>query len=221
MKYSLEEVRQKVEAYTGDKEFSVNPKMIEVDNLTKNITDSIKKACRQNKLKYHDTFDQVINHLEGAILSSKNWFYKEGLDYKKIKDFVNLRCIGEESFLNDFELKNNIIGTKNCSTVNNIEIISMAQANRFQADIKSIHQWHFLKCLRLRSISIEDNSDAYMDNIDLKAVGKNVIIKKFSNNYQQSTLLIAIKHHSFTSTNDDYSPMLEKFELILVKTKKD
>ena len=198
-KYSVNEVQLKVDNYLGDKTFSVSNNFNKVDNLRESIENAIKGACKKSALKYQMQFNQVIDRLEGAILSSKNWFNDEGLNFKSFRDCLNIRVELLDDFLDNFELRYNVKGSKNEKYYDIKELICIGQAKRFKGDFHEIPNWSFIPSLRFRNINIEDNSDAYQDNhIDYKSSAKKAIVKGFDNGYFENTILMGIHYHSFS-----------------------
>lgn len=217
MKYTLEEVEKKVKKYKKKRDdFKVNPHMSNVDNLQGNIKSALKNTCKKFKIQYQEeSFDAVLEHLECAMLASPNWFNINGLNYRKIRDFLEITYMTEKVFMEKFDLKDCEKGDKNSRKFSIKEIVAIGQAGRFQQDV-SKRDWLYLKSLRMGSINIEDNSDAYKENlIDIKATCSKPLLKKYSNGYKSNALLIALHYHDYIQSKE-YSPLLEKFELILI-----
>ena len=223
MFYNVEEVQEKVNRYLGDKAFEVNAKFSKVENLRSSIENAIKKGCERNGLKYQLQFNQVIDRLECAILSSANWFNEEGLNFKNFRDCLNIKVEKASEFLANFELRYNVLGNKEEKHYDIKELVCIGQAKRFKGDFNKIPNWNFIPSLRFRQIQIQDESDAYQDkHIDYKSRAKNAIIKGFDNGYMENTVLMGIHYHSYSEEGSvkngdyDYCPTLEKFELILL-----
>lgn len=220
-KYSLAEVQEKVNEYLEGEAFKVNERFVEVSILRDSIENAIKKGCKNNNRKYQLTFNQVIEKMEQAILSSKNWFNEDGLNFKSFRDCLNVRVESGDKFLSTFELKHNIKGDKNEKLYDVKELICIGQAKRFKGNFPKLPNWQFNPCLRFKKVEILDNSDAYQEEvIDYNSKALGAIIKGFNNNYVERTILMGIHTHSYSESKNgdvvEYCPTLEKFELILI-----
>lgn len=221
--YKVEDVQEKVNRYLGDKSFPVSPKFAKVENLRTSIEGAIKKGCYKNNLKYQNQFNQVIERFECCILSSKNWFNDSGMNFKSFRDCLNIKVEKASDFLENFELRYNLSGDKFEKNYDIKELVCIGQAKRYKGDFYEIPNWSFNPCLRFKKIVINDESDAYQDNvIDYNSFAKGAIIKGFDNGYFENTILMGIHYHSYSEEgnpkdkNYDYCPTLEKFELILL-----
>jgi len=221
-KYSVKEVQEKVNDYLKDNAFTVSERFSKVSNLRESIENAVRKGCSKYNRNYQVTFSQVIDTLESAILSSKNWFNEDGLNFKSFRNCLNIRIMKSEKLVEEFELKYNIEGNANEKLYDIKDIICIGQAKRFKTYTpKFINNWVFNPCLRFQKIEIEDNSDAYQEEkIEYKSSAKGAIIKGFKGGYLEETLLIGIHYHSYSENKIgnklEYCPTLEKFELILV-----
>lgn len=224
MNYTIRDVQEKVDNYLGEgKSFKVNPKFSTVENLRDAIEKAVKKGCATNRLKYQMQFNQVIDRVESAILSSSNWFDEEGLNFDKFRQCLNIKVEKRDAYLNELELRYNISGEKNEKHYDIKEIIAVGQSGRYQQELEGYFKWYYLKSLRLKNIQLIDNSDAYQDKkIDLKVTAKGALIKGFDNGYKENTTLIGLHYHSYSEEYDtktketDYCCSLEKFELVLL-----
>lgn len=223
MNYSIKEVQEKVDNYLGEnKTFTVNSNFSRVENLRASIESAIKKSCLNNNLKYQLQFSQVLDRLEGGILSSKNWFNEDGLNFTNFRSCLKIKVEKKEEFLENLELRYNISGNKLEKNYDIKELLAVGQSGRYQQDTEG-YRWTYFKSLRFKNISIVDNSDAYQDKvIDFKASAKGAIIKGFDSNYKENTLLLVIHYHSYSEEKETdgknciYCPSLEKFELVLL-----
>lgn len=221
MQYNLNDVKEKIKRYTDVNKYiktnSCPTEFENLENLTENIKGGIKNACKTYGLSYANSFDELINHVECAILSSRNWFNQDGLNFTSIRDVLKIDVQTEEKFTKDFKLQYIIKGPKQDRINNMIELVGLAQPGLIHTGLLGMGKWSYLKNMTIGKINIDNNSDAYKTNMDINAIcSKPSIRKSFK---EENTLLACVHYHSFIEKGEEYSPILEKFELILVVVK--
>lgn len=221
MQYNINDIKEKIQKYKDIHKYSKTnscPKEFnDLDDLMDNIRNGIKNACTKRGIIYANSFDLLLDYVECSMLSSRNWFNEDALNFTSVRDILKIDVKTEEEFVKDFKLQYTQKGTKQDRKNDVIELVGIAQSGVVEIALEGYGKWSYLKNMRLGKILIENNSDFFKTNMDFKAVCSKPLIKKNYN--EQNSLLICIHYHSFVEKGDEYSPLLEKFELILVHVK--
>lgn len=221
MQYNINEVKEKIKKYKDIHKYaktnSCPEEFANLENLMGNIKIGIKNACTKYGITYANTFDLLLNYVECSMLSSRNWFNQDGLNFTSIRDILKIDIKPEEKFIKDFKLQYYQKGSKQDRQNDIIELIGIAQSGSVETDLEGYGKWSYLKNMRIGKILIENNSDFFKTNIDFSATCEKPLIKKSYN--EQNSMLVCVHYHSFAEKGDEYSPILEKFELVLVIVK--